>query len=439
MSSDVEVRVQRLNGRSPKRVVRLSHGDAEYVDTIDPMSGFERGKLLDRAAQRLGIPRHRLGWGDAAIVAKAEEVDEPETIEYPALTAAELDGEQYAVEYIIPGILAQGQHAVGGGPHKALKTLILACDLGLSAAVGGHFLGYFALSRPYRTAIMSGECGYPVIQENLRRIARAAGTELRYVGNLLVSESLPKFGHLDHADAMGRFIADNGLELVVLDPAYLCFDGLDATNVFVMGGLLRSMAEVFVEHGATMLLLHHSTKTAGVDGQPIELADLSFAGFREFAAQWLLLSRYARYLPGSGHHELLLSVGGRAGHSGHWALQIDEGEYQHGVEREWAVKVLRPDEAKAACRDAAADAKEARRQSQLEADMAKVVKRLLAHPDGETAKTLRMECGLNPQRFDPAIAALIDLGDVQVTKITKSNRKTPYDGFRLREMVTTNE
>jgi hypothetical protein len=75
---------------------------------------------------------------------------------YPSLTAAELDDERYSSDPIIPGILEGRQHAIGGGPQKVLKTLTLACDLGLSVATGGNFLGHFKVPRPVRTAIMSG-------------------------------------------------------------------------------------------------------------------------------------------------------------------------------------------------------------------------------------------------------------------------------------------
>jgi hypothetical protein len=208
---------------------------------------------------------------------------------------------------------------------------------------------------------------------------------------------------------MARFIEDNGLELCIIDPAYMCFDGADAGNVFIMGGMLRSIAEVFVAHKATMLLLHHSTKPAGLDGQPIELTDLSFAGFREFAAQWLLLSRRRRYIPGSGHHELWLSVGGRAGHSGLWGLDVDEGEFQVGGERKWEVRVLphgdvhREEESQR--ESAKAETRAARATARIDADKRCIIKAL----------------------------AKIPSGDVVPVEVSKPNRKTPYQAYKLAE------
>jgi len=138
---------------------------------------------------------------------------------YPTLTCADLDTATYKMDYLIPGVLAAGLPCMGGGPHKSLKTLILACDLGFSLAVGGRFLRHFAVSRPVRTAIMSGECGYPILQEYLRRIARVSNGELRNADGLLLSDRLPVFGQKSHEEAMGRFIRDNGLEVVIVAPA----------------------------------------------------------------------------------------------------------------------------------------------------------------------------------------------------------------------------
>ncbi len=373
--------------------------------------------------------------GDAG---HADHRDRPrEPIIYPSLTPAELDCEEYEVEYIIPNILAAGQHGIGGGPHKVLKTLVLACDLGVSVALGGHFLGYFPVTRPARVAIMSGECGFPVLQENLRRVARAAGTELRYVGNMLISDRLPKFGHLDHIDAMGRFLEDNEIEVAILDPAYLALDGGDASNVFIMGTLLRNMADVFVQHRATMILLHHTTKPAGLDGQPIDLTNLSFAGFREFAAQWLLLNRRTPYEPGSGHHELWFSTGGRLGHSGLWGLNIDEGEYHPDAVRRWDVQVLSADEARQATR-AAAEAgrekdKDARRDAQLQEAKRKIVEAMLKFPEGETKSLIRDTAGLKTTVFAPAFAELLQDRTVVPCEVHKSSRQSPYPAFKLAE------
>jgi len=51
------------------------------------------------------------------------------------------------------------------------------------------------------------------------------------------------------------------------------------------------------------------------------------AGFGEFARQWVLLSRREAYQAGTGLHHLWMNLGGSAGASSRWALNINEGIY----------------------------------------------------------------------------------------------------------------
>src|SRR5262249_22161342 len=72
-----------------------------------------------------------------------------------------------------------------------------------------------------------------------------------------------------------------------------------------------------------------------------------FVGAQEFARQWLLLSRRARFVPGTRLHELWLTSGGSAGQSGQWGLDIDEGMLNHDFTgRRWGVKLYSLDDLK---------------------------------------------------------------------------------------------
>ncbi len=70
--------------------------------------------------------------------------------------------------------------------------------------------------------------------------------------------------------------------------------------------------------------MHHCKRSRVSPNQPATLDDVAWTGFAEFSAQWLLLSRRRRYDPNTGHHELWFTAGGRAGHHGLWALDVDE-------------------------------------------------------------------------------------------------------------------
>jgi hypothetical protein len=112
---------------------------------------------------------------------------------------------------------------------------------------------------------------------------------------------------------------------VAIDPAYLAIRGEDARNLFAMGSLLRPLAELGQATGCPILIVHHCKRTRIVPGDPATLDDIAWAGFAEFSAQWLLLARRRRYDPDTGHHELWFTAGGRAGHHGLCALDVDEG------------------------------------------------------------------------------------------------------------------
>jgi len=66
---------------------------------------------------------------------------------------------------------------------------------------------------------------------------------------------------------------------------------------------------------------------------------LRFVRIGEFARQWLLVGRTAEYEPGSGVHDLILSIGGSAGHSSGWSVRVDEG--RDAENRRWSVRVNR--------------------------------------------------------------------------------------------------
>ena len=382
--------------------------------------------------------------GGAQAIEELSSIDGLATgIDYGAITAAELDQQEHNIEFLIPGVMAAGQHMLIGGPQKSLKSLIGAADLGVSLAFGGYLLGHFKVRRAVRTAIFSAECGWPVLQENLRRVSRAAGRELRDASGLMVAIKLPLFGSAEHANATRRFLRDNEIGVGIIDCAYQAFPmnrGDVAANMFLMGDMIRTLADVFVEENATMVLLHHTTKAAGTDGEPLQLENLAFAGFNQFAAQWVLLSRRIRYQPGTGHHELWMTTGGRAGHSGLWAVDVDEGIYSEDTPRRWDVAVNSPDEMRSATKNKRVEAKEAAQQAGLAEDVRRLVDALRQFPAGETENILRTRAGLSGTRFTAAMATL--LVDKQATEVqlTKPNRKLPYQGYSLtKESMTTHE
>ena len=411
-------------------VAAASHVD-RYADLV--FNAAQQRRVIAATEDALG--KARQGKVDDAMMALRADLDDielPEATSYKRLTCAELDAGNYELEYLIDNTLVAGQPCIVAGGKKCLKTS-LVLDMGISLAKGGFFLGKLKVTGECRVAVMTGESGMATIQETCRRICAAAGYKLGDIDNLIFSEDLPRFGDPQHEDALRRFIEEDEVEVIVVDPAYLCLPGADAGNLFMQGDLLRGMSKVCSECGCTMILCHHTRKTKIDPYAPPELEDIAWAGFQEFARQWLLVGRREQYEPGTGEHRLWFSVGGSAGHTSFWALDIDEGTREHEGGRWWHVDVLAANEARDDVKDRKAAEKEAGQQVQLEHDKRAICDVMVKFPTGETKSVIRDAVGVHTRRFNPAFAALVLVGDIEPCAITKDNRKTPYGGYKLVE------
>jgi AAA domain len=370
------------------------------------------------------------------VVAAAKKIqgDSDEPISYRTLTMAELATTEFTTEWLVDWMLVKGQPCIMAGGKKTLKTSLLL-DLGISLATAGHFLGRFRVARPVRTLLMSGESGLATIQESLRRIAQVAAVDLATVENLIVSDQLPILGQLDHNEALKNLLIELRIEALLLDPAYLCIpsDGNEG-SLFAMGAILRGINELCQAQGVTLILAHHTKKNIAEPNEPPELEHIAWAGFQEFARQWLLLSRREKYEPGTGSHKLWLSVGGSAGHSSLWAFDIEEGKADDPGGRYWETTVTTGAEARRDSQEQKESDKQAKREEkldiQLAADMDAVVRASGKFPEGETPTIIRNRTGLGSGRFSRAVARLIEDKKLTETTITKGNKRE-YDALKL--------
>jgi hypothetical protein len=379
---------------------------------------------------------------EAATPYEPQESEQPEEgeesrkpIAYQRITSAELAKGDYALEYLINGALVEGQPLIIAGPQKTLKTSFII-DAAVSLASGGYFLGRLPVERQCRVAVMTGESGLATIQETAIRICQAAGKFLEDLDNLIWSPDLPRFGDARHLVALEQFLRDDAIEVLFIDPAYLAMPGADAGNVMMQGELLRSISELCRKLGVTMVLAHHTKKHTGRDAcEPGELSDIAWSGFAEFARQWWLINRREAYEPGTGEHKLWLSIGGSAGHSSLWAVDVAEGVRSELYERRWEVELKAPDEARSEATESQQERQERLRQEKagqrIERDARAIVAAMNKLSLPETAKTIRTHAGLSGERFNLAVAKLLDDGHVEQAEVAKPNRKTPYDGFDL--------
>ncbi|MBC7853168.1 MAG: bifunctional DNA primase/polymerase [Pirellulaceae bacterium] len=357
--------------------------------------------------------------------------------EFKGLTSAELDAGNFELDYLIDGVLVKGQPGIIAGPKKALKTNI-SVDLTLSLCTGTPFLARFPVAKPIRAGLMSAESGEATMQETARRIALSKGLKLPPCELATWCFDVPHLKNFMHMKALRKFIIKNLLEVLILDPAYQMLAGVgdDAANMFVVGPLLKTLGDILKECNCTPILCHHFKKGKLDPYEPAELEDIAWAGFQEYFRQWFLLNRRVRYNPDiGGHHELWFQVGGSAGHSGMWGLNIDEGTRQTPGGRIWDVNLTGASEAREERQETLDLMKEAKKQKHLDRQndqqRGKVLKVLRQYPGGETSRTLREAAKISGKVLDELLAQLIEEDLVVPCEIKKHTRKEP--AYRLSE------
>ncbi len=360
-------------------------------------------------------------------------------LQFTAITSRELATTTYNLEYLVEGVLVRGQPTVIAGPKKTLKTNI-SIDLALALGQGGLFLGRFNVPAAVKVGVMSGESGAATIQETARRIAWAKNWALEYFEGVVWSFDVPQLNIPTHIAALRRFILDHELEVLILDPTYLMMLGLgqDAGNLFVVGSYLKSIGDLAQETGCTPILCHHLKKSINEPYEPAELENIAWAGFQEFVRQWILLNRRVRYDPDQGgHHELWMSVGGSAGHSGLWGLNIDEGTRQEDGGRRWEVEVISAAGAYAQRAEVADERTEERKQHQQQTRDEKqreaILNALRLYPDGETPRVIREMAALSGAVATRHLSALMAEGLVEECMVKKHTREER--GVRLRSQA----
>jgi hypothetical protein len=341
------------------------------------------------------------------------------------ITSKEMDDGNFDLEFLIEDCLVARQPCLMGGQQKTLKTNCLV-DLGVSLAIGeGQFLNRFDVHRAAPTVIFSGESGLSTLQETGRRVAESKGYNLKDLDLLFWSVTLPRIGLQPHVDAMVEVIEARDIEVIIIDPAYLSLidAASDMGNLFSVGELLRKLSIKLQQLGCTLILAHHVKKNRASERHDApQLEEIAWSGFAEFARQWLLLGRRKPYEEGTGRHELWLRVGGSAGHSGLWELDIEEGQNDASTGRDWEVVC------NAHTREPADE--EPEDFTTLQRHKWQIIDAMKEFPEGETKRKIRDRSGLNSKYFDAAFAELIEEAIAVPITITRVNGQE-YSGFEL--------
>jgi hypothetical protein len=410
-----------------------------YADLVLKLA--ERRRYIELATEILRHGRNGSELDEVAqLIDRFRETrsDTSDEIAYRVVKGTELATATHEIEYIVDGIYAANQPMIIGGGKKNLKTNSLL-DLGVSMTTGSSFLGKFAVNRRVRVLIMTGESGEATVAETCQRIARAKQVDLN--DDLIISHDLPRVEEPLHQQALKKLLRAERPEVIILDPAYLVMSGDDAASLFKTGGVLRAVTELCKSEGASLILAHHTKKKSnGNRGSfesfsPPELEDLSWAGFQEFARQWLLYSRRAPYDPeNAGHHEMWLSAGGSAGHSSLWSVTVDEGLRSDPGGRRWDVEVNSPTVARQSSQRDAIERREAykntQHQKRVEAACGAIEEAVISLPNNEGSQSqIASRAGKRGVAFNEAWGNLLRRGKLVECTITKSNGHE-YPGFR---------
>lgn len=343
--------------------------------------------------------------------------------------------------FIIESFLKPHQPCIVAGPSKTLKTTFLT-ELVVSVCSGTDLLGKFKTAQ-HRVAFMSAESGQETLQETARRVCASKGIELDQLGqHLFWSFKPPQIREASHILSLRKFIERNRIDVLAIDPAYLSMGlGDDAKNQFVVGEVLSNLTALANDTGVTPILAAHTNKNIET-GVELELSHIAYAGFGQWARQWILINRreaYDRSIP--GRHRLFISYGGSAGHAGSIALDIEEGDLRDG--RRWEYTVQSTSEAREAERDER-EAKKAERERQRaeakhETNRAKILgaMRRLKVPSTET--DIRNAAGLSGAAFKPIFLELQTEQTIEMTGPIKKTNGKEYDAFQIinpRELAT---
>jgi replicative DNA helicase len=347
------------------------------------------------------------------------------------LTGTELLALDLRPRFLVRGVLVEGQPMIVGGRSKTLKTSV-AVDLALSLSSDRPFLGRFD-SRGVGVGFWSGESGAATIRETALRVAATKGVKLEDCDCLWCFD-LPRLSHLDHLDHLSATIRGHGLRVAILDPLYLALlspeTASGASNLFLMGSMLQGLTKLAGDTGCTIVLLHHFRKGGQPDeDNPAGLEELAQSGVAEWARQWILLQRRVPY-GGDGKHALWMRVGGSAGHSSLWGVNIDEGQLDPDTfsGRTWDVSVSPAADAREATkRDR--EQRKAVEQEQREGEHRERLLTILRQtPGGETERQLAKAARLNTDNFGRAIFALVQEGRAARCEVTKGGRS--YEAFK---------
>ncbi len=388
-----------------------SHGftDHEQIEAAKEFLGEESSKAIDRAFT--GQP--------TTTTTTTTTTNHPPTVDFGFIDSETFAAKVYTQDWLIDYVLKANQPCIVAGPSKSMKTGFLV-ELAVSLSSGEKLFGQNNV-RKSRVALMSAESGEETLQETAFRVCKSKGVDFAGLKtNLFWSFRPPQISDANHIATLHNFVTANRIEVLAIDPAYLCMGiGDDASNAFKFGDVLMNLTRLANDTGVTPILAAHTNKNCP-PGAELELSNIAYSAFPQWARQWFLLNRrevYDKANPGS--HKLFVSYGGSAGHSGSWAVDIEEGDIRFG--RRWEYQIRPASDVRDEKKHQEHQAKAAER----EAEVNDMRQRILDAADmvPKTSATLASVIGVtrNNGAFTAALSHMVADGQIQVTEQNRKN------------------
>ncbi|WP_040352900.1 AAA family ATPase [Blastopirellula marina] len=341
----------------------------------------------------------------------------PEEEPLEGLTTTQLLARKKPRAWLLPGMLARHEAAVILGPRKSMKTS-LAVDLCGALASGGKFLGQFAAERAFRVGFVGGEGAEPVVTDLAPRWSAAAGVDLSTLDRLVWGLNMAEPGDPVNVRRLTAWIERHQLEVVLIDAA-----DFSTATPRAQTRQLRELVRCCLEAGATPILCCPTRKES--PPRALTAADLASAACTAVARQWLLVNRRQAFEPGSGRHQLWLTLGGGAGQSSLWGVDIDEG----AAGRKWEVQL----------RDVPAIAEEtAQLAAKAQADHLRWKLRGVMSqidPAQATKLKIREQSGMSGAKFGLTWQRLVDAGEIRLASSSDPSMRQWEPRYRLVDLA----
>jgi hypothetical protein len=244
--------------------------------------------------------------------------------------------------WIVEGVLAVDELGVIAGREKTLKTSI-AIDLAVAVTTGKRFLGHFEVERTGPVLFVSAETSRTLFNQTLYRVLTARGLTACPPTLRRIFRALP-LGHPDSYLVMKELLTRHEPLLVIIDTWTACRDKggqpVNSADLAATNPICQRLLAACRDRGCTPIVLDHLSKSTrcGPGKRPLQLSDIPYTGLAHASGQWLILRRRAEYA-NDGRHELIVNVGGRAGHASYWTVHVDEGLVNGRQVTKWDVRV----------------------------------------------------------------------------------------------------